>query len=149
MESLKTVLNFIVPSGAVKGVKFDINLGNNEVIILEALYYSHNMVPAVGMNATSLGLYRKSEKLPVTIFSNNDSDLIWSNKDVGKFVVETMKVSWSEMIYFPLGFTLIRPPQLLGQFTGGASDGIMMRLYYRIKKISDAEMAKLMLKDHD
>lgn len=149
MESLRTIVAFLVPSGAVMGSKFPVNLGLDEIMLLEALFYSHNLVPAAGMNSTSVGLYRKSEKLPITIFSSKDSDIVWSTKDVGMFVTESMTVSWSKMIYFPLGFKLIRPPQLLGQFAGGASDGIMMRLYYRIKKIRKAEMVDLMLKDHD
>jgi len=150
MESLKSIGIDDLGSLTITGVKAPIGLGNDEIIELMALDYNlavSNM--GVGSNSVCLGLYRKSEKLPRGIGYNEDSDMIWSLRWRQRFVTESLEASKNGHIAFPSSIMLIRPPQMVHRYSGYTGLVVHLRLYYKIRRVSKEEIAKLMLKDHD
>jgi hypothetical protein len=150
MENLKSITAYDLGSPTIVGEKFNLNVGDKEVIEVRSLYcYMAVMGLTAGCNSVYLGLYRKSEKLPKNIGYKDDGDMIWSTRWQRHFVTESVGSSKSEYIIFPKPIILLRPPQLVHQYNNFVSVVVQMRLYYTIKKLSSQELAKLMIKDHD
>jgi hypothetical protein len=152
MDNIRTSVAIIIPVPAsVMGEKFNIALGENEAIELRALTYNFD-APETGPQVMESGLYRKSDKNPSSIWDSKDSDIIWATRDANHFVTESIIRSVSKMIHFPKSIILVRPPRLITKLPNilpGNPKGYVMRLYYRIIKVSKHELTKLLIKDHD
>lgn len=150
MENLRTIAIDDLASLTITGKKANLNIGEKEVIELRSLhYYMCALGVAAGANSVYLGLYRKSEKLPKSIGYGNDSDEVWATRWVEKFVTESISLSKNGYIVFPKPILLLRPPQMVHQYSNFIGLDIQMRLYYTIKKLPSQELAKLMIKDHE
>lgn len=149
METLKTKAVNITPSAIETGVKFDIPLGNLEVIELKSLFYSTDGSLAAGLNQIIFGLYRKSDVLSMAGIMGDEDDIIWNTKLSTQFVTESLKCGWSKMIHFPNQLILIRPPSLIAQQNVITVYHLLVRLYYIIRRVSKDEWTKLLIKDHE
>lgn len=136
-----------VPGAILSGLPFAMNMGKNEVILLMALDFSWNGVAAAGENIISVGLWKKTDTDPTTVITEH-SDMLWTRVIRVKHVAESVGSSGSEFLVFPAPLVLIRAPRIVGTSAVFTSPQTIMRLQYRILKVSDKDLAELMVKDH-
>lgn len=150
METIKTSIVQMYPLSLIEeGKKFNINLGDSEVIELKSLYYCTGGDLGVGLNQITFGLYRKSDVSSMSGIMKDEADIIWSTRLTTKFVTESLKCGWTDMIHFPSPLILIRPPSIIAQESVITVYSLLVRIYYLIRRVSKVEMAKLMMKDHE
>ncbi|MBA7687601.1 hypothetical protein ES703_96065 [subsurface metagenome] len=145
-ESVKMVRAQLSLDTSMGGVKFPIHLGDDEVAVLLSLYWYWSMAATAGYNIVQLGLWRKTDTDPAAMESEH-TDMIWEGVSALSYVTESLQLSGSEHIILPWPLILVRAPRLVG-LRIGAIAAVYMRLYYLIQKVSDEELAKLMVKDH-
>jgi len=149
-ESVKVALATFVPDATVTGDTFDMNLGINEVAVMLSLYYWWKGVPAAGGNFCRMAIWRKSDEKydPAGLVFNRHTDIIWDLMEIYNFVTESVWCGGKGHVIFPWPVILIRPPRLLAQVALMTTPIVSARIYYLIQKVSDEELAKLMVKDH-
>lgn len=153
-ESLRSKSLFIAITtpGLKEGLPFNINLGLNEVIILKALHFWWSGTGVLGTNSVILGLWRKTDTDPPdSLLGTASDDLLWSEQ--GQFqmpaALESIWTSDHGGEEFPEPhFFLIRAPRLIARTVAITGVVIQVRLYYTIRKVSERDMAELMMKDH-
>ena len=147
MESVKFDTICMLPVATLSGQKFKIDVGSKEVIALKAINvetWGQGLI--AGANVITIGLYRKSDKLPYT---DDDVDIVWSFTWRIRFVTESIDISYNEMIWFPQPLYLIRSPRLICSASGFISPELVVKLYYVAKVLPDIDMTRLRMKDHD
>jgi len=137
----------IAAAGIIEGKTFSVTVGKGEVIHLLALNWYVNGVLAAGNNTWDIGLWKKPDSQPSSIFTDH-TDLVYGLTTGKKFVAESVPISEKGDFYFPQPFVLIRPPRMIARTSVTTSATIKMTIYYKIVKVSEAEMIKLMMKDH-
>jgi len=146
-ETVKIARADLAGVTALVGTPFPMNLGVNEVAILLSFYWSAIGTPVAGTNLGYIGLWRKTDADPAAIMVVH-TDMIWSLRVQILHVAETVRSSWHEHVILPWPLILIRAPRLIGLSDTFTAVTIQMRLFYTIQKVSDEELAKLMVKDH-
>ena len=132
---------------SISGSPFPLHLGVNEVAILLSFYYHWRGGSGVGDNLASVGIWRKTDTDPTGIFIAH-TDMIWTLSEGNRFIAESVWQSGKEHVILPWPLVLIRAPRLVGLREIFTSVTVDMRLFYIIQKVSDEELAKLMVKDH-
>ena len=146
-EFAKVARASMLPTIHLAGVRFGMELGENEVALVHNLHWYWYGTAAAGSNSVSFGLFRKTDSLPPNVWSDH-TDTIWLIRDSKKFVTESVSIGGNGNVVFPAPIPLIRPPQLITQIAVILTSCIGMRLYYTVQKLTTADMAKLMAKDH-
>ena len=145
-ESVKIARAQLNLDTSLEGAKFPVYLGDDEVAVLLSIYYYWSMAATAGFNVAQFGLWRKTDTDPAAMESDH-TDMIWEGVSALSYVTESLQLSGSEHIILPWPLILVRAPRLVG-LRIGAIAAVYMRLYYLIQKVSDEELAKLMVKDH-
>lgn len=146
-ESVKISRLAHTPGALISGLPFAMNMGKNEVILLMALDFSWSGIGAAGENIISVGLWKKTDTDPVTVITDH-SDMIWTRVIRVKHVAESIGTSGSEFLVFPAPLVLIRAPRIVGTSAVFTSPQTIMRIHYKILKVTDKDLAELMVKDH-
>lgn len=151
IESVKVSRAFVINTAAEQiAAKFKINMGRNEVVILLAYYLQ--VVFSAAAQTIFGGIYRKSEVVdsdPGTTEAVEDENWVhWASWAAG-LAAFTGNTTQKEYFQLPYPMVLIRPPQLVMDNQQAASVSMNGTLYYVTERLSDIEIAKLMVKDHD
>jgi len=146
-ESVKIARARLSLDVSLAGVPFPLNLGTNEVAILLSFYYHWFGVATAAANTIYMGIWKKTDTNPPVI-STSHTDMIWNLIETLTFVTESLKQSGKEHVILPQPLVLVRAPRLVGFHASFTSATLEMRLFYRIQRVSDEELAKLMVKDH-
>ena len=154
-ERLKVAIATASLATGVWAVKFPIVLAKNEVLLLHSVKHIVNRTAAGGWESRAF-LYRKTENVPATSAWSahhggawaNDASIIDSWFYVGNSVrtAEGLTPETIEYQNYSIPMLLIRPPSLLTYGTPGTT--VSIELWYTTKKISDKDLAELMMKDH-
>ena len=151
-ESVKSVrVGVALPAAATpKSAKFEIKIGDDEVMILQAMEYSWYGTLQVGQNLVVAGLWRKSDEHPPGQIAENagSPDMIWNRNEAISFVAESADAGRSGFVTFPRPLVLIRPPRLLLLTLTVTAVQYEARLYYALRRVSSDDLARLMVKDH-
>ena len=140
---------------SVGGHDLKLMLGPKEI----ALLLSFRLVCPSGLNNNfqfTWVLYRKSLPAPLTLV--DIGTIGFARKDdifaVGVLQMRTEAGSGyvggpTDDFTFPYPLVVVRNPALwIRNIDGGADEPIMAILYYLVQKVTDEELAKLMVKDH-
>ena len=151
-ESVKTGKVTIYSSGAGSSdhKKLPILPGEDEVAILLGCQFT-----VVGSAASFFfrnGIFKKSEEVPdLTGFAKYDPNEHWIylQPDIQiPSVAGSRAVVWT--FFFPYPVVLIRPPQFSGYAVDDTGSWRMTCLaYYLLQNVTDEQLAKLMVKDHE
>lgn len=133
---------------AVAGVPFGLKLGDKEVMAVWSMYYWAILGLAAGASQVWMGLWRKTDSNPETADWTRKSDFLWDRICSHHFITESLEADDSEQVGFDPPLVLIRAPRLVARRSTAASGTVKMRLYYTIEKVTDEELARLMVKDH-
>lgn len=140
-----------LPTGALEGHAFDVKLGDNEVMILKAMHYWWYGLLQPGINVGHFGLWRKTDSdPPANVWvSGAKTDMVWHGLAGVLYAVgQSIRATEGETITFPDPLVLIRPPRLVMIMELVQAVNWSMRIYYVLRKVSDEQLAKLMVKDH-
>ncbi|MBA7678312.1 hypothetical protein ES703_86585 [subsurface metagenome] len=147
-ESVKTSRVSIAADTSMGGVPFPMHLGDNEVAVLLSIWYFWYGAPTAASNIVYFGLWRKTDSDP-SAMGTAHTDMLWRlSEHVLSAVGGTVRTSGKGHVILPWPLILIRPPRLVGLRAAFASATVDMQLFYTIQKVSDEELAKLMVKDH-
>lgn len=156
---LSQKLKFAVASSTLTtgawATKFPIILAENEIGLVHAAK-STVYRDAAGSYKARLFLYRKTENVPETAAWTDHSDGGWLKDkavlDAWFYFGNTLRTVESlapiPMLYqnYPIPLVLIRTPTMVHYGTAGTSGSIT--LFYTTQKVSDKDLAELMMKDH-
>ena len=161
-EQVRIAKNRVVIAAAstLQYEEIPMEMGEDEVALLLAYQMIfEDITPLEGAHyRTEAYIWRKSQpKTYPTIRSHwaEDSDTI--TFDVHDFIYQGYGVphpvfskSWYKVLPYPV--VLIRPPSLISYATGDPEPPTGMRVYslcwYVLQKVTDEQLAKLMVKDH-
>lgn len=149
-ESVKVARVGFTPGGTLGGETFPMIMGDDEVVVLMSLDYWWRGTLAAGENRVEMGLWRKSDEAndpPLVPFIEH-TDMIWGTVVSIDFTTESHANSGKDHIVFPWPMVLIRPPRFLARVLVLTGSLIEARLYYHTRKVTDIELARLMVKDH-
>ena len=148
-ESVKTCRTGIETTTSKTGSPFPMTLGTDEIAILLSFYYWWRGVVAAGNNVINIGLWRKTDTdSPSAGLTIDHTDMVWNLCENINFVTESVKQSGKEHVILPYPLVLIRAPRLEAYRSTFTAVAVEMRLFYFIEKVTDEELAKLMVKDH-
>lgn len=129
--------------------KFALNLGKNEVAELLAIYQHANM--AAVDHVIRYGVYRKSDSAPVLAdhdATSEDNNWILISAIHSGAATYLGPIIFDKMIKMPPGIVLVRSPRLVVESLQAILVVFVLTLYYRVKTVSNDELAKLMVKYH-
>lgn len=141
-----------VPSANPVYIPVPIQIGPMEVALLHA---SQWIIATVAPNSDSLQsvLWRKSApatKATILTTWREDTDVIDYYAISNEWTTAVGYSDSYKQMYknFPHPLVIIRPPQLVAQSVA-AQTSVNLWLWYTTRRVSEAQMAELMVKDHD
>ena len=148
-ETVKmTRIGVVLASPGAEGYAFNINIASDEIMVLQSLYHWWTGTFVAGINTAEFTLWRKTDSNPPGYGFDDSPDIVWHTRYKINFVTESINQGNDGYITFPSPLVLIRPPRLYVRTTTMTGANLEMRLYYILRKVSDIDLAKLMVKDH-
>lgn len=154
-ESVKVAIaGQAAPDTNVNAIRVPIIMGKNEVAIVLAVRAIDSITTGTHNHIANWALWKKSDEtwpeadLKITSLAKNSDILI-----AGSFVTNTATQGGKgyksvDDFIFPYPQVLLRPPQFLYQYDSQTGQKIGIMVYYVIQEVKDAELARLMVKDH-
>lgn len=139
-----------------KSEKFPITIAEDEVMLLYASkFIPHRAISPMGGFRVGSCLYRKTENVPVAVdFLNHEGEWKDDKAVIDAWFVLGSNLSTAESVsplntqyqVYPEPIALIRIPTFL--YIGTTGTTASLSLWYRTVKVSDKDLAELMMKDH-
>lgn len=150
-------VSLYVPAAAtVYGVKLPVHMGKNEILVVLAARFVFEPTTSEHDMMILWGMWRKSEATwPHTTLSilnlAEEADIVASGGMVQASSVGATGISIgtiTEDFVFPYPLVLIRAPQILFESPDNSEFPVGLWVYYLTQRVTDDELAALMVKDH-